>query len=141
MAGGGGGGESGDFGLQIAPMLDVMFVLLLFYLVMAGSQTKEAELSVDLPAGQSAPGDTAPTPVYVKIGRNKQVYYNDSPVDSPSAEDLPALVQRLKGAVKQMGPKNPFIIVPDELTPHQRIVDVVNACVGAGVVNLSFGSS
>ncbi|NBR68735.1 MAG: biopolymer transporter ExbD, partial [Verrucomicrobia bacterium] len=30
MAGGGGGGE-GEFGLQIAPMLDVMFVLLMFF--------------------------------------------------------------------------------------------------------------
>jgi biopolymer transport protein ExbD len=141
MAGGGGGGESGEFGLQIAPMLDVMFVLLLFYMVMAGSQTKEAELRVDLPAEGQAPAGTPTTPVYVKIGRNKQVYFNDSPVDSPSGEDLPALVQRLKQAVKQLGAKNPFIIVPDELTPHQRIVDVINACVAAGVVNLSFGSS
>ena len=95
---GGGGGESGEFGLQIAPMLDVMFVLLLFYMVMAGSQTKEAELSVDLPSeGQSAPSGVVPTPVYLKIGRNKQVYYNDSPVDTPASESLPALEARLKG--------------------------------------------
>jgi len=139
---GGGGGESGEFGLQIAPMLDVMFVLLLFYMVMAGSQTKEAELSVDLPSeGQSAPSGVVPTPVYLKIGRNKQVYYNDSPVDTPASESLPALEARLKAAVKQLGPKNPYIVVPDELSPHQRIVDVLNACVEAGVQNLSFGSS
>lgn len=139
---GGGGGESGEFGLQIAPMLDVMFVLLLFYMVMAGSQTKEAELSVDLPSeGQSAPSGVVPTPVYLKIGRNKQVYFNDSPVDTPASESLPALEARLKAAVKQLGPKNPYIVVPDELSPHQRIVDVLNACVEAGVQNLSFGSS
>lgn len=139
---GGGGGESGEFGLQIAPMLDVMFVLLLFYMVMAGSQTKEAELSVDLPAeGGQAPPGTANTPVYLKISRNKQVYFNDSPVDTPASESLPALEARLKAAVKQLGPKNPYIVVPDELSPHQRIVDVLNACVEAGVQNLSFGSS
>ncbi|HPA18800.1 MAG TPA: biopolymer transporter ExbD [Verrucomicrobiae bacterium] len=141
MAGGGGGGESGEFGLQIAPMLDVMFVLLLFYMVMAGSQTKEAELSVDLPSEGSAPSGVAPTPVYLKIGRNKQVYFNDSPVDTPASESLPALEARLKAAVRQLGAKNPYIVVPDELSPHQRIVDVLNACVDAGVQNLSFGSS
>lgn len=139
---GGGGGESGEFGLQIAPMLDVMFVLLLFYMVMAGSQTKEAELSVDLPSeGQPTGQQGVPTPVYLKIARNKQVYYNDSPVDTPASESLPALEARLRAAVKQLGPKNPFIVVPDELSPHQRVVDVLNACVEAGVQNLSFGSS
>ena len=34
----GGGSSDGDYGLQIAPMLDVMFVLLLFFMVMAGKQ-------------------------------------------------------------------------------------------------------
>ena len=37
----GGGSSDGDYGLQIAPMLDVMFVLLLFFMVMAGKQVKE----------------------------------------------------------------------------------------------------
>jgi biopolymer transport protein ExbD len=79
--------------------------------------------------------------VYLKIGRNKQVYFNDSPVDTPASESLPALEARLKAAVRQLGAKNPYIVVPDELSPHQRIVDVLNACVDAGVQNLSFGSS
>ena len=34
MGGGGGGGEEGDFGFQIAPMVDVVFVLLLFFMRM-----------------------------------------------------------------------------------------------------------
>ena len=45
----GGGSSDGDYGLQIAPMLDVMFVLLLFFMVMAGKQVKEAELGVQVP--------------------------------------------------------------------------------------------
>ncbi len=141
MAGGGGGGE-GEFGLQIAPMLDVMFVLMLFFMVMAGSQTTEGELGINLPSTGAAQNQEKPaTPIYVKISANKQVYFNDNPVDTPAATELPSLRDRLKKAIQMYGEKTPVIIVPDENARHGRIVDVLNACSGAGVVNLSFGAS
>ena len=34
----------GEFGFQIAPMLDILFVLLLFFMVMAGAQKHETAL-------------------------------------------------------------------------------------------------
>ena len=62
----GGGSSDGDYGLQIAPMLDVMFVLLLFFMVMAGKQVKEAELGVQVP-GASKAVSTAKTPVTIPV--------------------------------------------------------------------------
>ena len=75
MAGGGGGGD-GDYGLQIAPMLDVMFVLLLFFMVMAGKQVKEAELGIQVP-GASQASSTAKTPVTIRVGPEGVVTFND----------------------------------------------------------------
>lgn len=147
MAGGGGGGGDGDYGLQIAPMLDVMFVLMLFFMVMAGSQTKEGELGVDLPG--NAPGaPNPPTPIFLKIDARGQVYYNDLPVDGTpgegelanAAQDLPGLRARLNKAMRQFSSKNPVIVVPADTTKHQRVMDVLNACSAAKVVNLTFGS-
>ena len=37
----GGGGEEGEFGLQIAPLLDVLFVLHLFFMVNAGTKQQD----------------------------------------------------------------------------------------------------
>jgi biopolymer transport protein ExbD len=146
MAGGGGGGGDGDFGLQIAPMLDVMFVLMLFFMVMAGSVTKEGELGVDLPG--NAPGaGVPPTPIYVKIDARGQVYFNDIPVDGvpanaakPDPAELPLLRARLAKAMKQYGSKNPVVVIPADSTRHQRVMDVLNTCSQAKVVNLTFGT-
>ncbi|MEI6494225.1 MAG: biopolymer transporter ExbD, partial [Verrucomicrobiota bacterium] len=40
---GGGASEDGDIGFQIAPMVDVVFVLLLFFMSCAGQQIIEKE--------------------------------------------------------------------------------------------------
>ncbi len=47
------GSEDGDMGFQIAPMVDVVFVLMLFFMASAGSQIVEKELTINLPAGKS----------------------------------------------------------------------------------------
>ncbi len=144
MAGGGGGGGGGgepDYGLQIAPMLDVMFVLMLFFMVMAGTQKKEAELGIDLPADNPGASEaTPPAPVYVKVSPEGQVFYNDLPVDTPGSQDLLGLRDRLKRAM-EFNNKSPVIVIPADAVKHQRIVDVMNACSESGVLNLSFGSS
>ena len=45
--------EEGDIGFQIAPMVDVVFVLLLFFMASAGSQIIPKELTINLPSGRS----------------------------------------------------------------------------------------
>ena len=51
-----GGVSDGEFGFQIAPMLDILFVLLLFFMVSAGAQKHEAALTTQLPGGK--PGES-----------------------------------------------------------------------------------
>lgn len=125
----------GEFGFQIAPMLDVLFVLLLFFMVSAGAQRHEASISTELPGGQ--PGNDIP--VNISIDPDGQVNLNGAPTDSPMDPAMPALLGRLKGIVGNNA-KQPVIITPSRSTHHQRVVDVLNACSGAGVKNLAFGS-
>lgn len=126
----------GEFGFQIAPMLDVLFVLLLFFMVSAGAQKHEASLSTQLPGGQ--PGNDVP--VSIAVDTDGQVRIYDAPTDSPDDHDMPNLVNRLKGIVAT-NPKQPIIITPTRSARHQRVVDVLNACALAGVKNLAFGAS
>ena len=137
MAGGGGGGE-GEFGLQIAPMLDVMFVLLMFFMVMAGKQVKEAELGVNVP-GASQASSTAKTPVTLRVGPDGVVTFNDSPVDNRNDSEMPKLRARLQALIDAFAEQS-VIIRPPENAPYQRVVDVLNACAAARVKNLTFGN-
>ena len=136
MAGGGGGGE-GEFGLQIAPMLDVMFVLLMFFMVMAGQQVKEAELGVSVP-GSGQPSTTAKTPVTIRIAPDGVMTFNDTPVDGREDRGMPKLRARLKNLIEAFAEQS-VIILPNDRAPYQRVVDVLNACGAERVKNLTFG--
>jgi biopolymer transport protein ExbD len=134
----GGGGSDGEFGLQIAPMLDILFVLLLFFMVAAGSVKHEASIATQLPG--SKPSKDVNIPIQITIDADGQVNVNNAPVDTPVGTDLPETIGRLKGIV-QSNPKQPVIITPTASTREQRVVDVLNACTAAGVQNLAFGSA
>ena len=133
MAGSAGDGE---FGFQIAPMLDILFVLLLFFMVSAGAQKHEASLTTQLPGKGGPIGNI---PVQIGIDSDGQVNVAGAPLDSPTDSDLPQLVDRLKG-VMASNAQQPVVITPTRSTKHQRVVDVLNACAAAQVKNLAFGS-
>jgi biopolymer transport protein ExbD len=139
---GGAGGESGegDVGFQIAPMVDVVFVLLLFFMASAGSQIIELELNINLPSGrsaQAAPGAPS-TPIIIDIFPDGRVQLNNKVYDSPTSKDLPELRAWLTDTINKFGDKDPVIIRPEPETRHERIMDVLNAAAAAGVKNLTF---
>jgi len=125
----------GEFGFQIAPMLDILFVLLLFFMVSAGAQKHEASLTTQLPG--IGPGGAAV--VQVGIDADGQVNVAGAPYDSPTDHVLPQLVQHLKGIVAANAAQ-PVVVTPSRSTRHQRVVDVLNACAAAKVKNLAFGT-
>ena len=131
------GSEDGDIGFQIAPMVDVVFVLMLFFMACAGSQIVEKELNINLPAG-TASGDTKVTPIVIDISGEGLVSMNNQSYGQPNEKNLTALKDWLKNAIETFGDKDPVIIRPSPDAKHERIIDVLNAAAGAGVKNLSF---
>lgn len=134
----GGGSSDGDYGLQIAPMLDVMFVLLLFFMVMAGKQVKEAELGVKVPGASSATS-TAKSPVKMDVSPQGLVTFNGSPVDVRDDGDMPKLRAKLKALI-EVSPEQSVIIRPKDGAPYQNVINVLNACAAERVKNLTFGN-
>ncbi len=126
----------GEFGFQIAPMLDILFVLLLFFMVSAGAQKHEASLTTQLPGTGGPSGNV---PVAIGIDPDGQVNVAGQAVDLPNDSKLPELVERLK-AVVQSNDKQPVVITPSRSSKHQRVIDVLNACAAARVKNLAFGT-
>jgi len=135
---GGVGSEDDDIGFQIAPMVDVVFVLMLFFMASAGSQVVENELNISLPSGQAASKDaTAKTPIIIDISPEGQVVANNQSFGTPTDKSLNTLRDWLK-ATQSFGGEDPVIIRPNSATRHERIIDVLNACAAAGIKNLTF---
>lgn len=136
---GGGTNEDGDVGFQIAPMVDVVFVLLLFFMASAGSQIIPKELTINLPSGRSeAKPGPPPTPMIIDIFPDGKIQLNSQVYDTPTSKDLPGLKAFLTESIAKFGDKDPVIIRPDPQTKQGRIIDVLNAAAAAGVKNLTF---
>lgn len=120
-------------------MVDVVFVLLIFFMASAGSNVVEKELNISLPSGR---GGTAtgppPTPVIIDIAADGLVSMNSKVFDTPTDKTMPELRARLKENIERFGDKDPVIIRPANDARQERIIDVLNSAAASGVKNLTF---
>jgi len=132
------GSEDGDIGFQIAPMVDVVFVLMLFFMASAGVQVVEKELAMNLPSGSGAASDVPVTPIVIDITGDGQVSVNDQTYGSKDDKTLQGLRDFFTSTITQFGDKDPVIVRPSPDTTHERVMDVLNAAAAAHVTNLAF---
>jgi len=134
--------NDGSVGFQIAPMIDVVFVIMLFFMVMAGSVKVEKELNTKLPgvAITTAPTDFVDEQI-IAISPQGDITLNDEPFDSVTSTDLPQLKATLM-RLKQAGDaaKSPVLItiVSDPQAKYRRTINVLDALAVAGIGNVTF---
>jgi biopolymer transport protein ExbD len=134
--------EAVHIGFQIAPMIDVVFVIMLFFMVMAGQQVVENELNLKLP-GTMAPENAveAIEETQIRVLETGEVLLNDDPVGEPddsALKSLAATMIRLAESSKVAGSKVVVTIMADEFAPYQRVIDVLNALAVARIENVTF---
>ncbi len=119
-------------------MVDVVFVLMLFFMASAGSQVVEKELNINLPAGKGSTNSGQVTPIIIDIGPDGTVSMNSEVYGKPEEKSLPRLKEWLKNAKETFGENDPVIVRPNPDTKHDRIIDVLNAAAYAKIKNLTF---
>ena len=134
--------NQGTFGFQIAPMIDVVFVIMLFFMVMAGAVKIENELNSQLPgvAETSASTDFVDEQI-IAISDLGEVTLNDEPFDSPQSKDLPQLkatLLRLKQNADAAKTPAVVTIISDEQAKYSRAIDVLDALAVAKIDNVTF---
>lgn len=131
--------------MPMGPMIDMVFLLLVFFMVTAKPIKPEADVSLTLPGTvQQEASIDIPDEQNVVIQANGQVVLNDMLLDSPTSHELPTLVQtltRFKETADANKSEALVTIDPADLTEHQRIVDVLNACAKAKVTGVTFSDS
>jgi len=131
--------------LQIAPLIDVCFLLLFFYILTSKPVVPEKDLSVSLPG--TAQQDTPlviPDEQRIEILESGQIILNQEPLDTVASRDLPQLHVLLKRLVLSAAANKAVALITidaDDRAKHQRLVDVLNACSKAGVGSVTFADS
>lgn len=131
-------------GLQIAPLIDCVFLLLIYFMVSSSLKRSEADLGLSLPGQvKQAESISMPDEQIIEVRADGLIVFNDRQYSDPSKADLADLEQTLLRyrEASQLVDAQPMItIAADRESVHGRVTDVLNACASAGIKNVTFAN-
>lgn len=119
---------------QIAPMIDVVFLLLCFFIASQIFSQWETEIGIVLPTSVSGdPPDRLPGEIIINIRTDGDVVINNQSFEDQELQKLLSRVSRLfKG--------QPVLIRADRLTAYEHVIHVLDLCREADIGNISFAT-
>jgi biopolymer transport protein ExbD len=131
--------------MQMGPMIDMVFLLLVFFMVTAKPIKQESDISLGLPGTVAAEEAVdLPDEQRVRIEDDGTIMLNDATFGDPADTQLDTLVATLKRFKESADAnKSEALVTLDAAdgTNHQRIVDVLNACARADITGVTFSDS
>jgi biopolymer transport protein ExbD len=128
--------------IAIAPLIDAVFLLLIYFMVTSSLERQEADLSFQLPGTveQDEPMDL-PDEQIIEIRADGQVVVNEFPYDAPGAvrlRELQAMLTRFREASEANRTIAQVTIAPDAQARHETIIRVMDAISAAGISGVNF---
>ena len=116
-----------ELSLNLAPMIDVVFLLLIFFMVATTFATQEKELDLDLPTAETGEVKAdKPAEVVVNVTAGGDLVVEGDVVDLARLKEILARAARANA-------KTAVTIRGDRESQLQRVTDVMNACKFAGL--------
>ena len=117
--------------INLTPMLDVVFIMLIFFIVTA-TFIKEAGIQVERPDTTTA--DTQDdASILIAISPNDEIWIDRKERDPRAVRGI---IERLHAE----NPKGSIVIQADEGSTHETLVIVMEAAKAAGVTNVSIAT-
>lgn len=128
--------------IDMTPMIDCVFLLLVFFMVGTTLHRQEADISFSLPGlAEQSEAVEIPDEQIIEINADGSVVLNDLQYDSPANSVLPELTETLKRfreSAEANKTESMITIAPAADVKQQRVVDVLNACAVAKIKNVTF---
>jgi len=129
-----GAGRSRAPTLALTSMLDVIFLLLCFFVTISVFSQWENEISISLPKAVTAEQpERLPGEIIVNLAQDGTVMVNGAAM---SLEDLQSRLAR----ISKFYPGQPVIIRADKDVKYEHLVKVIDTCRGADVWNFSLAT-
>ena len=122
----------GTGGIDVSPMLDMVFILLIFFIV-TSTFTRETGVDVTKPKASSAK-ELAKESILIGVTRQGTIHINETQVN----------LSKLQTVLRQMmaeAPDRPVIIVSDRDAPNGVVVDILDECNLAKVRKVSISAN
>ena len=118
--------------IEIIPMIDTMFFLLVFFMIATLSMTIQHGMPVTLPTAESAT-EKISDQITLTLTREGALYYNKEHIE------LPELELRLT-SLRQTNPDPSLVINADEEVSHGRVIKVMDLIRLAGIPNMAIAT-
>jgi biopolymer transport protein ExbD len=122
--------------INLIPFIDVLLVVLIF-LILSTTYSKFTELQVTLPTADAQAMKDRPAEIIVAISSDGRYAIDSQPVEGRSVDLLAAALQ-----AATQGKQEPVLIISaDAATPHQAVVNVMDAARRANLPRLTFAAN
>jgi len=124
-----------DPGVNLTPLIDVVFLLLIFFMV-STSFSRNSELVVDLPEAEATPLESKDEVIEVTIDREGRFYVNQQQLINTQISTV-----RRAMRLAMEGKNDPSLIISaDRMTPHQAVVTAMDAARQLNLINVSIAT-
>ncbi len=127
--------------LDVASLIDISFLLLIYFLITSTLQKRETDLGLKLPADTPSNTPFKIDPVTIKVDVEGQIFINKELIEEANTSHwLPSLVGRLRDFKKlaDTTDQKPVVIVAaDDDARQQRFVDVMNALASVEITSVT----
>ena len=138
--------EDSDPALDISSLIDVCFLLLIYFIVTSTITPRESDLGMALPAANPSTEQPDIEPMFIRIEANGALYTGvgtaqqamDSDVSVREVPLLKAALDIYSSAARAANSKPLVQIYADGQATQQRVIDVLNALAGAGISSVTF---
>ena len=127
--------RSDEIEVPMAPMIDVVFLLLIYFVMTIEPLEVTAHLEVLTPSSEQAPQEQADPPSLIRIG-----IYSDGFTFDGSSVNLD-LMERFLGTLSKASTAQSVLIQCAVDSPHGSLIQILNLCVKYNLQNLSVVSA
>lgn len=122
-----------DEGMQLAPMIDILFLLLIFFMVASVFAQWETKLDITVPTSDTST-DTTRTQVelIINLDQEGRIFVNNTEFSPDRLQQLLIQIAELEG--------QPVIIRADAETEHKHVIGILDICRKVDIWNVSFAT-
>jgi biopolymer transport protein ExbD len=124
-----------DLLVDITPLIDVVFLLLIFFMVSTTFE-KQARLKIALPEATAQAQAQDAQPVVIGIDAMGRYHINDRQLVNSQKETLKLALQKTVGDNKEAS----LVLRADARTPHQAVVNAMDVAAQLGLTRLSIAT-
>ena len=129
-------GEQDEPEVNLTPLIDVVFLLLIFFMVSTTFE-QQSRIQIELPEATAAPTETEDDSLEIVIDAQGRYFIGERQVVNSELKTLKAAISK---AVNGREPLT-VIIRADASTPHQAVITALDATSQLGLTQISLATS